>query len=91
MTVAIVDDYGNATSYSGTVSLALANNPGGSFLGGVTMAPVDSTGYATFTRLSLSNVSNGYTLTASVTGLSSTVTTTGINVVPVAAPPPADH
>ena len=79
-TVAVLDQYNNLIPNSGTVSVALANNPGGSALGGTTTVTVGPTGYATFTGLSLNSPGSGYTLTLSG-GLSSTVTTTGIKVV----------
>jgi streptogramin lyase len=89
LTVAVEDRYGNlARTYNGTVSVALASNPGGGSLSGTTSEGVSSSGsapgYATFSGLSLANPGNGYTLLISATGLASTTYGT-INVL---APPP---
>ena len=66
----------NATNQ---ITLALATNPGGSTLGGVvTMNAVN--GVATFNTLTLNKVGNGYTLSASATGLTG-ATSTAFNVV----------
>ncbi|WP_246196304.1 virginiamycin B lyase family protein [Aquisphaera giovannonii] len=65
-------------SFNGNVTIALANNPGGSTLGGTkTVNAVN--GVATFSGLTLDKASNGYTLTVSTSGLTS-ATTTGVNV-----------
>ncbi len=65
-----VTDY----SYNGPVTLSLANNPGGSALGG-TLTATAVNGVATFTNVTLSQLGTGYTLQAAATGL--TATTTG--------------
>jgi hypothetical protein len=66
------------------VTISLANNPGGSTLGGtLTATAVD--GVATFTNLTLNQAGTGYTLHATASGLS-TATTSSFNVV---APAPA--
>ena len=79
MTVAAEDALGNvATSYNGTVTIALATNPGGASLDGtLTVAAVK--GVATFSGLTLNNPGTGYTLNVTASGVSS-ATTTGINV-----------
>src|SRR5439155_1381943 len=63
------DAHGNqVASFTGNVTVALANNPGGSTLGGTTtVAAVD--GVATFGDLTVSQTGSGYWLTASATGL----------------------
>lgn len=67
--VAGVDAAGNvAPSFTGTVSMALANNPGGATLGGATTS-VPALGLATFAALTLDQIGVGYTLTATATGL----------------------
>ena len=86
LTVELEDNYDNvATNYSGTVTAVLANNPGGSTLGGTTSAIVSPTGnspgYATFTGLSLNKSDNDYTLTIS-DGNGLSMTTAGIDIVP---------
>ena len=56
------DAEGNlATSFNGSVSVALAANPGSSTLGG-TLSVSASGGLATFSDLTLSSVGSGYTL-----------------------------
>jgi hypothetical protein len=92
LTVRINDEFGDLlTTYSGTVTVTLENNPGGSSLGGTTSVGVSPTssspGYATFVGLSLNNLGNGYTLIVSASGLTS-ATTTGISVERPAPPPP---
>jgi hypothetical protein len=67
--VAIHDAFGNTvTTAAGSVTLALAANPGGGALSGsATAAAVN--GVATFTGLSLERAAAGYTLSASSAGL----------------------
>ena len=81
LVVSAKDKYGNpASSYSGDVSLALASNPGGTRLTGITtVAAVD--GVATFAGLTLNNAGNGYTLNATGNGLAP-VSTTPFTVSP---------
>jgi streptogramin lyase len=66
--------------YTGSVTIALASNPGGDTLGGTLMAPVNH-GVAVFPGLTLHHVSTGYTIQATATGLTS-VTTDPFNVTP---------
>src|SRR5947199_88168 len=62
------DAHGNqVASFTGNVTVALANNPGGSTLGTTTVAAVN--GVATFGDLTVSQTGTGYWLTASATGL----------------------
>ncbi len=78
------DKYGNVvTSYSGSVTVALSSNPGGSTLGG-TLAVTASHGVATFTNLTLNKAASGYTIKTS-SGSLTTATTTAITVTPAAA------
>ncbi|HEY2377357.1 MAG TPA: post-COAP-1 domain-containing protein [Gemmatimonadaceae bacterium] len=64
------DASGNvASSYSGTITIALGANPGGGTLSGTTTASVVN-GVATFSSLTLTKVGSGYTLTAAASGLS---------------------
>src|SRR5207253_3996821 len=58
-------------SFTGPVTVALGNNPGGSNLGGTTTVAAVG-GVATFSNLSLDKTSSGYGLTATAAGLSST-------------------
>jgi len=78
-TVKIVDGAGNTvTTATNPVTVAIANNPGGSTLSGTTtVAPVS--GVATFSTLSLDKAGTGYTLAASSTGLTG-ATSTGFTV-----------
>ena len=81
---AIEDIYGNVvTSATGTVSVALANNPGGATLGG-SLTVTASQGLATFSGLTLTTAATGYTLAASSSGLSG-ATSSAITVTPAAA------
>jgi hypothetical protein len=82
--ITAVDAYGNvATSFTGSVTIALANNPGGSTLGG-TLTVTALHGIATFSGLTLNKVGSGYTLKSSSGGLAA-ATTSGISVAPAAA------
>src|SRR5690242_13655380 len=76
-----LDALGNlASGFTGSVSIALASNPGGATLSGTT--PVAAVGgVATFTDLSLNKTGTGYTLTASGGGLGP-VTSTGFDITP---------
>jgi streptogramin lyase len=87
LTAELEDSFNNiATNYSGTVTAAFANNPGGSTLGGTTsvnVSPTDANpGFATFTNLALFKAGNDYTLKISTPGVSAT--TAGINVIAAA-------
>src|SRR5205809_674705 len=63
------DAHGNqVASFTGNVTVALANNPGGSTLGGTTTVAAVN-GVATFGDLTVSQTGSGYWLTASATGL----------------------
>ncbi len=85
LVVTAEDSFGNvATSYTGSVSLALASNPGGATLGGVVTLKV-SAGVATFAGLTLNKAGGPYALKASGGKLTST-TTSNIQVTSVAAP-----
>ena len=58
----IEDAYGNVeTGDNAAVMVALANNPGGSTLGG-TLSVTASNGVATFSGLTLTKAASGYTL-----------------------------
>ena len=70
------------TSFNGTVTVALANNPGGATLGG-TLSVTASDGVATFSGLSLNKAASGYTLEVSASGIASAITT-AITVTPAA-------
>ena len=59
--------------YSGTVTLALGNNPSGDTLKGTLTATVND-GVAIFSGLTLQKAAQGVTITASATGLASTTT-----------------
>ncbi len=66
------------TSYNGTVTLSLANNPGNSVLGG-TLSVQASGGVATFSGLTISNPGLAYTLQVSATG-ATPITTSAVDV-----------
>ncbi len=82
LVVAAEDQYGNlATTFGGSVAVALLNNPGGATLGG-TLALTAQGGVATFSGLTLNEVGTGYTLQVSSTGLTA-ATTQPFNVTAV--------
>jgi hypothetical protein len=78
--IAAVDASGNrVTTFTGDITIALANNPSTAVLGGtLTVAAV--AGVASFSTLTVDRAGTGYTLTASSTGLTS-VTTTAFDIV----------
>jgi hypothetical protein len=79
--VSVEDAFGNVqTAYSGNVTLALADNPGGAALGGTLTEPAVN-GVAAFPGLTLDKTGSGYTLKATVSGLTS-VTTPAVSVTP---------
>ncbi len=78
------DNFGHTdTTFSGSVSVAIAANPGGGTLAGTT--PVSAVGgVITYTNLSINKVGVGYTLSASGGGL--IAGTSGVfNITPAAA------
>ena len=89
LTVRIEDASGNlVTGDTRSVAVALGGNPGSSTLSGTqTVSAVG--GVATFSTLSLNNVGNGYTLTASATGLTG-ATSSAFNIT-TAPPPPTGN
>src|SRR5207253_9940344 len=64
------DQYGNVDpTFTGSVAIALASNPGGATLGGtLTVSAVK--GVATFSSLTIGTPGSGYTLQGSSAGLS---------------------
>ena len=84
LTVEAEDSSGNLdSSFNGSVSVALANDPGGDTLGG-TLTATASGGFATFSGLSLTKAASGYTLQVSSSGLISAITS-AVTVIPAAA------
>jgi streptogramin lyase len=84
LTVQAEDSSGSLdSSFNGTVTVALANNPGVTTLGG-TLSVTASGGVATFSGLSLTRAAVGYTLLVSASGVDS-VTTSGITVTAATA------
>jgi titin len=82
--VSAEDAHGNvSTSFTGSVTIALDNNPGGSTLGG-TLTKAAVNGVVTFSGLTLNKVGSGYTLQATSSGLTAAATGS-ISVVPAAA------
>jgi hypothetical protein len=71
------------SSFNGTVTVALASDPGGATLGG-TLTATASGGIATFSGLTLNTAAAGYTLTVSGNGVDD-ATTSAITVTPAAA------
>ena len=72
------------TSFSGTVSVQLYDNPGGALLGG-TLSVTAVNGVATFAGLTLDQTGNGYTLELSSDAYAAT-TTSGIDVTEPTVP-----
>ena len=67
--VAAVDPFGNPDpTFSGNITLALANNPGSSTLGG-TLTVQAVNGIANFSGLTINKPGNGYSLSATSTAL----------------------
>ena len=84
LTVEVDDSSGNIeTSFNGTVTVALANNPGGASLGG-TLTVTANQGVASFSDLSLTKAASGYTILVSGNTLGAT-TTSAFTVTPLAA------
>src|SRR5256884_515073 len=79
------DAHGNKVArFTGNVTVALGNNPGGATLSGTTtVVAVD--GDATFYDLSLDKTGTGYTLAASVSGGALVATSAAFDVAPGAA------
>ena len=75
LTVTAEDAFGNAvTDYSGSVTIALLDNPGGSDLvGTLTVTAVD--GAASFAGLVLDTAATGYTIEATANNLTASTTT----------------
>src|SRR5207302_10919517 len=69
-------------SFTGSVTVALGTNPGGSTLSGTTTVAAVN-GVATFLDLSLNKTGTGYWLTATATGLNAT--SSGFTITPGAA------
>ncbi len=79
LVVTALDAFGNVDStFGGSVSVALLDNPGGAALGG-SLSVAAQSGVATFSGLSLDNADTGYTLQVSSPGLSTA--TTGVFTV----------
>src|SRR5207245_6388329 len=79
--VTALDPAGNPVpSFTGSVTVALGNNSGGSTLSGTTTVAAVN-GVATFVDLSLNKAGTGYTLTASASGFTP-VTSTAFDVIP---------
>ena len=82
------DGFGNtASGFTGMTTVAIGANPGGGTLGGTTSRAA-SGGVATYGDLAISQGGNGYTLTASASGLSP-ATSAPFNVTASPPPPPA--
>ena len=87
VTVVAKDSYGNvASSFAGTISLAIGTNPGAATLSG-TLSVGAASGSSTFTTVVLDEPGAGYTLTATSSGLSSATSTTFDVTVPLTISP----
>jgi hypothetical protein len=77
------------SSYVGSVTVAIGNNPGGGTLSGTTTATAFQ-GIATFSNLSINNAGSGYTLVATAASMTS-ATSAAFNIaaaLPNPPPPP---
>jgi predicted RNA-binding protein len=75
ITIRAIDPFFNTvTTYTGNVTLAVANNPSGATLGGTTTVAAIA-GVATFTDITVSAAGAGYTLAASAAQMGPTFTT----------------
>ncbi|MFI5454720.1 MAG: hypothetical protein ACHRXM_04655 [Isosphaerales bacterium] len=84
LTIEAEDSSGNLdSSFIGTVTAALTNNPGGATLGG-TLSATASGGVATFSDLTLTQAASGYTLVVTSSGVDN-ATTSAITVTAAAA------
>jgi hypothetical protein len=84
LTVTVEDSQGDvSTNYTGSVTIALASNPGGGTLNGTLTVNVVN-GVATYSGLTLDQAGIGYTITAS-SGILTAATSTAITVEPAAA------
>jgi hypothetical protein len=79
--VAIQDAQGNTvTSANSPVTIAIANNPGDTTLGGTTTVNAVN-GVATYSDLNITSIANGYTLTAT-SGTLTAPTSAAFNITP---------
>ena len=79
--VAAQDSFGNIqTGFGDSVTVALGGNPAAGTLSGATVVPAVN-GVATFSDLSIAQVSAGYTLTATARGIAG-VTSVPFNITP---------
>ena len=84
LAVVVEDSYKNkVTNFNGSVTIALANNPGGGNMGGTLTATVVD-GVASFSGLTLNIAGTGFTIEATASGLIA-ATTSAFDVVPAAA------
>jgi len=78
------DAFGNtATSFSGSIAMAISTNPSGGILGGTTTLTA-VLGVATFSNLSIDKVGSGYKLRASSSGFSN-ITSVAFDIIPAPA------
>jgi len=80
ITVGVRDAFGNATTATGSVSIAIVTNPSAATLSGTTPRSAVN-GVATFDNLSIDQAGTGYALRASSTGLTP-ATTQPIDIAP---------
>jgi hypothetical protein len=80
-----VQDAGGVTikPFTGSITVAIGNNPGGGTLSGTLTAPVNA-GVASFPNLSINNVGTSYTLAATSLGLTG-ATSSPFNITAAAA------
>jgi subtilase family serine protease len=84
LSVSVVNANGSvATNFSGSVTVAVASDPGGSILGG-NLSVIAQNGVATFSGLSLTRAGTGYKLAVTASGATAAVSS-AFSVTPAAA------
>ena len=81
--VEIRDQFGNLTSATNSVAMAIGTNPAGGTLSGTTSVAAVN-GVATFSTLNINKAGNGYTLSAT-SGTLTVATSTSFNITPTTA------
>ncbi len=85
VTVRATDGAGTTDAgYSGTITVAILNNPGGGTLSGTLSQPAVN-GVATFNNLSIDAIGNGYTLQATSVPVLTPDTSDGFNITSIPA------
>ena len=84
VSVRIEDSFGNLTTSTANVVMAISANPGGGTLSG-TLTKAALAGVATFSDLSINKTGSGYSLAATSASISGTTSSTFFDITPAAA------